>query len=87
MKNFFDLASPQEAARHFSFDGVEPLAPDDLAFERALLDKDADRNFAYLAYLFAGRGDDAAARRCLAQIRNDARKLEASMALYESRPA
>lgn len=87
MTNFFDLASPQEAARHFSFDGKEPLAPDDVAFERAALDKDKDRNLAYLAYLFAGRGDDKTAQSYLARISNDARRLEASMALYEVRPA
>lgn len=82
MENYYDIATPAELEEHY--DGSVPDAKE-LARQRALCDSDPDYNLSELACLFYGRGDEAAANRCLEHIKNPERRLETSMALYECR--
>lgn len=80
MENFFDLATPDEITSHFSWD-ESPLSAEDIAFERRLLEQDADLNSAYLAYLFAERGDFARADKYIGTIQDDMRRADAARML------
>ena len=86
MTNFFDVATPQEVIQQFSLDD-EPLSSEELAAERRALERDGDLNLSCLAFLYADRGDEQAARQCLEQIEDDERRLETSMLLFECQSA
>ncbi|MEG2140956.1 MAG: hypothetical protein RRY20_09245 [Bilophila sp.] len=86
MTNFFDIATPEEVIEQFSLDD-EPLSPEALAAERRALEKDSDLNLSCLAFLSANRGDEQAVHQYLEQIKNDERRLETSMLLFECQPA
>ena len=83
MTNFFDLASPREAAFQFASDGETPLNAEEIAFARDLLNKDKDHNLVCLGFLFLSRGDKNKARSFFDQIQDHARQAEDASLLGE----
>lgn len=79
MKNFFDIATPEEIKASF---GAIPKGKV-LAFDRETCDLDKDYNLAKLYLLFVERGDTANAELCLNQIESVERRLEATMLVHE----
>ncbi len=61
MVNFFDVATPGEIERQFE----ERLTPEELAYERAILEKNPDKNCAYLFWLYLNRGKEEKANEYL----------------------
>lgn len=78
MKNFFDIATPEEIRLHFSI-----TTPEFLAHLRDSLEQEKDRNYGYLASLYFGRGDETTTQYYLDQIKDEGARLDVSISLYE----
>lgn len=83
MENFFDIATPEEVAAHFSLDASSTDGADVLEFIKASLRSSPDYNRRMLASLYHGRGDEKRAQFWLDQIENPHYQVEAATDLYE----
>lgn len=82
MKNFFDIATPEEVREHFP---TTVTVAGRLAQLRDDFERDPDRNWGYLASMYAMRNDEAQANYCLSQMKDEGHRLDVSTSIYELR--
>jgi hypothetical protein len=84
MENFFDIATPEELDLILGEDDPDlPTSMRGYVHEKALAQEDADYHCGLLSTLYANRDDMQRAEDYIAMIKDEERRLCASMMLHE----
>lgn len=79
MLNYFDVVTPEELERQYE----EKPTPEFIAERRAYYEKEPGINYENLFLIYIDRGQEEIAKQYLNMIKDEDRKLDASVSAYE----